>query len=214
MVRDRANEEKRLLESGVSVLGIDADASVVDSLLEFLGLIRKWSGSYNLVAPGDLQDLVARHILDSLTIQPFLANGPLLDVGTGAGFPGVPLAILNRQLEVTLVDSAGKKIRFLNHVGRSLGLVNIHPVNRRIERFSPGLEFSTITCRAFSSLRAFVESIRHLAGPETKLMAMKGKYPDEELSGLPDWINVASIEALSVPGLRAERHLVMMTVSA
>ncbi len=211
---DRFDKQSGQLGEGLRRLGVNAGPEETSALLAYLHLVRQWTVTYNLVSAGDRDDLVTRHLLDSLAIQSFLAPGHLLDVGTGAGFTGVPLAILNPQLEVTLVDSAGKKIRFLNHVRRSLELVNIHPVNRRIERFSPDLEFSTITCRAFSSLRAFVESVRHLARPETKLLAMKGKYPEEELTGLPGWINVASIEALSVPGLRAERHLVMMTVAA
>ena len=213
MVPGLADKDRGQLESGISRLGIETTQGQTGQLLAYLELIRRWSAGYNLVSAGELNELVTRHLLDSLAIRPFIGPGRLLDVGSGAGFPGVPLAVLGPGLEVTLLDSSGKKVRFLGHVRRSLGLANIHPVHERIESFSPGLEFSTITSRAFSSLRTFVESTRHLARPETQLLAMKGKYPHEEMSNLPDWGSVRCVEALEVPGLHAQRHLVVMHVS-
>lgn len=164
------------------------------------------------MAPGDLDDLYTRHLLDSLAILPYLADGPLLDVGSGAGLPGLPLAIARPGLEVTLLDSAGKKARFLRHCVRTLGLDNVEVVSARVENFQPGVEFGTITARAFSALTAFAEAVRHLSGPKTRLLAMKGKRPGEEINDLPDWVRVDSVQPLEVPGLAAQRHLVLMSV--
>ncbi len=157
---------------------------------------------------------MTRHLLDSLSIRPWVRSGSLLDVGSGAGFPGLPLAILDPGMPVTLLDSAGKKVRFLRHVVRSLGLANVELVHSRIERFSPAREFSNITSRAFSSLPAFAEAVRHVAGADTRLLAMKGKHPQQELDGLPDWVAVEAVHRIEVPGLGAERHVVLMSLTA
>jgi len=137
----------------------------------------------------------------------------LLDVGTGAGLPGLPLAIIKPEMEVTLIDSAGKKIRFIRHVGRTLELTNIHPLHQRVEDLDAGTSFANITSRAFASLKEFAEAVRSCADASTRLLAMKGVYPEKELEELPDWVNVQSVEALIVPYLHAERHLVLMSVS-
>lgn len=199
-------------EAGLAKLGIEASPEQLDRLARYLKQLRKWNAAYNLVASGDLEHLYARHLLDSLSILPFLEKGPLLDLGSGAGLPGLPLAIMQADTHVTLLDSAGKKARFLRHVVRSLGLDRVEVVQQRIECFSPALEFSTITARAFSSLRVFAEAVRHVAGPDTRLLAMKGRYPTEELDDLPDWIAAAPVHRLEVPGLAAERHLVLMSL--
>ena len=207
------HSERIKLESGLDRLGLDVQDSAVDGLLTFMDLLKEWSGTYNLVAPGERGFLLARHILDSLSIAPFLQAGSLLDAGTGAGLPGLPLAIINPDMEVTLVDSAGKKIRFIRHVGRALKLTNIHPLHQRVESQADGEVFSNITSRAFASLNDFVEAVRPYAGESSRLLAMKGAHPGKELEELPGWINVDSIEQLTVPYLHAERHLVIMSVS-
>ncbi len=207
-------DERRLLESGLDVLGLAPADGEIDRLLGHLALIRKWSGAYNLVAPGELEHLVTRHTLDSLGILPHVGPGPLLDVGTGAGFPGMPLAIARPGQDHWLVDSAGKKIRFLANAARELGLDNVHATHGRVERFSPAVEFSTITSRAFSSLTLFAETVRHLAGPATRLLAMKGRLDPAELDALPDWARLDGDPIrLLVPGLGAERHLVIMRLA-
>ena len=144
---------------------------------------------------------------------PWLQPGSLLDVSTGAGLPGLPLAIIKPEMEVTLIDSAGKKIRFIRHVGRTLALANIHPLHQRVEELPGGTSYANITSRAFASLRDFAEAVRSCAGPSTRLLAMKGAYPENELEELPAWVNVQSVEALTVPYLHAERHLVLMSVT-
>ena len=194
-------------------LGLSVSSDVVADLLTFMSLLKEWSGTYNLVAPRERDFLLTRHLLDSLSIANWLQEGSLLDVGTGAGLPGLPLAIIDPQREVTLVDSAGKKIRFIRHVGRALKLENIHPVHGRIEEWEQAGDYANITSRAFSSLKDFVGAVRPFADQSTRLLAMKGVFPHKELEELPDWVNVQSVEPLTVPYLHAERHLVLMSVS-
>ena len=158
--------------------------------------------------------MITGHLLDSLAILPWVGEGRLLDAGTGAGLPGVPLAVANPRLDVTLLDSAGKKIRFLNHVRRELQLGNMTPVQERLESFMPELGFDVVVSRAFADLASFIRAAVHLLGPTTRLLAMKGRYPDAELRELPDGVRVQSVEELSVPGLQQERHLVIMSVIA
>jgi len=205
--------ERIKLESGLDRLGLDVPPEAIDNLLGYMDLLKEWSGTYNLVAPRERGFLLARHILDSLSISRYLQPGSLLDVGTGAGLPGLPLAIVKPDMNVTLVDSAGKKIRFIRHVGRTLKLTNIQPLHQRIEELANGGTFANITSRAFASLKDFAEAVRPCADPSSQLLAMKGAYPEKELEELPDWINVQTVEPLTVPYLHAERHLVIMSAS-
>ena len=208
------NDSERIkLESGVARLGLDVPSAVIDNLLAYMELLKEWSGTYNLVASRERGFLLARHILDSLSVAPWLVPGALLDVGTGAGLPGLPLAIVKPEMEVSLLDSAGKKIRFIRHVGRTLKLSNIHPLNQRVEELGQEQVFANITSRAFSSLKDFAKAVRPCAGETTRLLAMKAAYPHEELEELPHWANLISVEELKVPYLHAERHLVIMSVS-
>lgn len=202
------------LESGLDRLGLDISSDAVDKLLTYMNLLKEWSGTYNLVAPREREFLLTRHLLDSLSIAPWLQPGSLLDVGTGAGLPGLPLAIIDPDREVTLIDGAGKKIRFIRHVGRTLKLSNIHPLHQRVEELTESKKYANITSRAFASLREFAEAVRPCADQSTRLLAMKGVYPDKELKELPDWVNVQSVEPLTVPFLHAERHLVLMSISS
>lgn len=202
------------LRAGLSELRIPVpSAGQVDALVSYLLLLERWNRAYNLTSVKDPGQMVTRHLLDSLSVAPWV-RGPLLDAGTGAGLPGIPLAVMLPHVEVTLLDSSGKKVRFLNHVCRELGLENARPVQERLESFSPGVVFGDIVSRAFSGLAAFARAARRLAGPTTQLLAMKGRYPSEELADLPDWIRVRSVEKLAVPGLQEERHLVIMSVIA
>lgn len=206
--------ERIKLESGMDRLGLNVPSGAVDKLLTYMNLLKEWSGTYNLVAPREREFLLTRHLLDSLSIAPWLQPGSLLDVGTGAGLPGLPLAIIDPDREVTLIDGAGKKIRFIRHVGRTLKLSNIHPLHQRVEELTESKKYANITSRAFASLREFAEAVRPCADQSTRLLAMKGVYPDKELKELPDWVNVQSVEPLTVPFLHAERHLVLMSISS
>lgn len=205
--------ERKRLERGLSAIGLPAEPGQVDALQHHADLIRKWAVAYNLVARGDLDALVERHVLDSLAIHPWLRGDRLLDVGSGAGFPGVPLAIVRPQWRFTLLDSAGKRIRFLRQVVRTLELDNVKVVQCRAEEYVTRHAIDTIISRAFSSLTLFAQRVRHLSGPETRVVAIKGRVPEEELSELPEWVSVNAIEAYDVPGLHAERHVVIMSLS-
>jgi len=201
------------LESGLARLELDVSSDVIGKLLLYMDLLKEWSGTYNLVAPRERDFLLTRHLLDSLSIAAWLQPGTLLDVGTGAGLPGLPLAIIEPDREVTLLDSAGKKIRFIRHVGRTLSLENIHPMHQRIDELAVTGAYANITSRAFASLSEFARMVRVCADHSTLLLAMKGVYPEQELEELPDWVNVQSVEPLTVPYLHAERHVVLMSIS-
>ena len=191
---------------------LNLDEGQEEALLSYLDLLQRWNKTYNLTAVRDPRRMITRHILDSLAIFEWVGKGRLLDAGTGAGLPGVPLAIAAPELEVTLLDSAGKKVRFLNHVKRELALQNITPVQDRLESYEPDITFDSLVSRAFSDLAAFADAARHLVRPATRLLAMKGRYPDTELRGLPDDVRVDSVEKLRVPGLQEDRHLVIMSI--
>ena len=179
-------------------------------MLAFADELRRWSRTYNLTAVREPEAIVTRHLLDSAALLPHLEGRLLLDVGTGAGLPGVPLAILRPELRVTLLDAVGKKIRFLEHVKRALPLDNIEPVHARVEDWQPGVMFDTVTCRAVGPLADTAQAVRHLLAPGARLLAMKGRRPDEELDALPDWLEVAGVQPLEIPDLHETRHLVIM----
>ncbi|MGD9020166.1 MAG: 16S rRNA (guanine(527)-N(7))-methyltransferase RsmG [Lysobacterales bacterium] len=208
---DQRSEQIKL-ESGLARLGLDAPPGAVEQLLEFMTLLREWSGAYNLVSPGERAHLLARHVLDSLSIAPYLGNGPLLDIGTGAGLPGLPLAIIRPGMPAWLLDSAGKKIRFVAHVARTLALDNVYPVCARAGEVLHDKVFAAITARAFASLADFARAARPHCGAQTRLLAMKGGYPEQEIAALPNWLEVEAVHALDVPYLHAERHLVIMSL--
>jgi 16S rRNA (guanine527-N7)-methyltransferase len=188
------------------------DEEQVEALLRYLDLLQRWNRTYNLTAVRDPAEMVTRHLLDSLVVLQWVPPGRLLDAGAGAGLPGLPLAIARPALEVILLDSAGKKVRFLNQVRRELGLENIHPVQARLERYRPEHALDAIISRAFATLVDFAEAARHLAG-SAPLLAMKGRYPEKELAALPADVIVDSVTRLDVPGLQEDRHLVIMSVS-
>ena len=191
-----AESLERRLTSGLEVLGLTLDDEQQAALLAFIDELQRWNRSYNLTAVRDPLDMVTRHLLDSLAVLPWVGEGPLLDAGTGAGLPGVPLAIARPRLQVTLLDSAGKKVRFLGHVKRQLSLANVHPLQARLESAELAHLPDTIISRAFSSLAAFAAAARHLAQKPLTLLAMKGRYPGGELQELPAWVRVESIEKL------------------
>jgi len=199
------------LQAGLRQLGLDEAEKIAPGLLAYLDLLQRWNRSYSLTAIRDPREMVSRHLLDSLAVLPWIKGFRLLDAGSGAGLPGLPLAIVRSDMQVTLVDSVGKKIRFLNHAVRELGLNNVTPVQVRLESFHPQAPFDTIISRAFSSLAAFARAARHLAAG-ARLLAMKGRFPEGELDDLPDWVRVDSVEKLAVPGLQEDRHLVIMSV--
>jgi 16S rRNA (guanine527-N7)-methyltransferase len=201
------------LAQGLDTLGQPLDAARQAKLLAYVGLLQRWNRTYNLTAVRDPLDMVTRHLLDSLAILPFVGDGPLLDAGSGAGLPGVPLAVARPELQVTPLDSAGKKVRFLEHVRRELRLDNLHPVQSRLEAFAPPQPFAAVVSRAFASLADFAAAVRAMTAGDAappRLLAMKGRLPQAELEALPGDVRVEAVERLAVPGLQEDRHLVIM----
>ena len=195
------------LAAGLEALGLPA--ALAAPLLAYLALLARWNATYNLTAIRDPRDMVAKHLLDSLAMQPFVRGlRTLADLGTGPGLPGIPLAIATPALQVTLVESNGKKARFLREAARQLGLGNVQVAESRIEAFRPGTHFDAITARALATLPLILELGGHLPGPAGRLLAMKGVVPDEEIATLPAGWRLAAVHPLRVPGLDAERHLV------
>jgi len=190
----------------------EQDPSRVSLLEAYLKELQRWNRAYSLTAIDDPAQMVIRHVLDSLSVAPWV-HGRVLDVGSGAGLPGIPLAIMDPELDVTLLDSTAKKVRFLSHAARVLKLQNVESVQVRIEDFESLAPFDTIVARAFSNLAELANATRHLLGPRSRLLAMKGKRPDDEIAGLPDWMGVEAVEKLAVPGLHEERHLVIMSLN-
>lgn len=175
---------------------------------QYIDLLLKWNKAYNLTAITDPDEIASKHIADSLIISPFLNGNKIIDIGTGAGLPGIPLAIVNPDKHFTLLDSNGKKIRFLKHVKQQLGLNNVTPVQARVEQFQPEQCFSSVLSRAFASICDMLRGSEHLACADGRFLAMKGAEPTEELEQLPAGFTLEHIHPLSVTGLRAERCLV------
>lgn len=176
-------------------------------LFHYLSLLNKWNAAYNLTAIRDLDSMISKHLLDSLAIIPWLKGSRILDVGTGAGLPGIPLAIAQPDRQFTLLDSNGKKVRFLQEVKRHLSLNNLEVVQFRVENYHPDQGFDTVTSRAFSSLEQMVHWTQHLIAKQGIWLAMKGRCPDEELAALKYPYRV---ESYTVQGIEGERCCVLI----
>lgn len=198
-----------LLTDGLARLHLVLEQRQIEQLIRYLNLIVKWNRVHNLTAIRDPLSMVSLHILDSLATARFLKVGSILDVGTGAGLPGIPLAIVNPDSKVTLIDTSSKKTAFLTQAISELRLDNVVVVNARVQQWHGG-PFDAIVSRAFSELRDFVAVSHHLLGPEGLFVAMKGVHPRVEIDELPQAYVVKKVEALEVPGVNAERHLVMI----
>ncbi|MGV8991979.1 MAG: 16S rRNA (guanine(527)-N(7))-methyltransferase RsmG [Thiobacillus sp.] len=207
------------LAAGVAALGLTLPEGAEARLLAYLALLDKWNRVYNLTAVRDVERMVRHHLLDSLATVPYFQGGRpdlvrVLDVGSGGGLPGIPLAIARPELQVTLIDSIAKKTAFLLQAKTELGLANLQVVTGRVEDFKPETKFDVITSRAFSDLKEFVTLTRHLLSPTGHWLAMKGLMPHEELISLPDWVKVSANHMLAVPGLEASRHLIVLELAA
>jgi 16S rRNA (guanine527-N7)-methyltransferase len=227
--------DQQQLAAGVAALALALPDGAEAKLLVYLALLDKWNRVYNLTAVRDTGRMVSHHLLDSLAAvatfdalgverspspQPSLLQGEganampktikVLDVGSGGGLPGIPLAIARPELQVTLIDSIAKKTAFLLQAKTELGLDNLTVVTGRVEDFHPQVGFDIITSRAFSDLREFATLTRHLLNPGGRWLAMKGLMPHEEIGLLPDWASVSANIELAVPGLEASRHLIVL----
>ena len=197
------------LEQGIDALGLRLPADAVGRLLDYLALLERWNAAYNLTAIRDPAEMVTRHLLDALAILPYVQGDTLADLGTGPGLPGISLAIATPGRQVLLVDSNGKKVRFLREAIRALKLEGVRAVQSRVEDVEG--QFDCITARAFASLADMLGWGGHLLAPQGIWLAMKGKAPDEELPGVPAAFAVRGIHPLRVPGLEtSERHLVVL----
>ncbi|MEY2168896.1 MULTISPECIES: 16S rRNA (guanine(527)-N(7))-methyltransferase RsmG [unclassified Rhodanobacter] len=196
------------LEQGVAALGLTLPVGAAERLLDYQALLERWNAAYNLTAIRDPAEMVTRHLLDSLAILPYVQGETLADLGTGPGLPGIPLAIAAPGRQILLVDSNGKKVRFLREAIRALQLDGVRAVQSRVEDVEG--TFDCITARAFASLADMLGWGGHLLAPGGVWLAMKGKAPDEELPGVPSGFAVRGIHALAVPGLDAERSLVVL----
>jgi len=196
------------LERGMAALGASLPDGAVERLLDYRELLERWNAAYNLTAIRDDREMVARHLLDSLAILPYVHGRSLADLGTGPGLPGIPLAIAEPAREVLLVDSNGKKVRFLREAIRSLKLGNARALQSRVEEVEG--TFECITARAFASLADMLGWGGHLLAPNGVWLAMKGRHPAEELDGVPQGFRVEAIHALTVPDVEGERHLVVI----
>ena len=200
------------LKQGATLLNVAISDTQQAQLLAYLALLNKWNKAYNLTAVRDPAEMVSRHLLDSLSVVPYVAQGGSrwLDVGSGGGMPGVPLAILFPERSFTLLDSNGKKTRFLTQVKLELKLANLEVVHSRVEQFRPDQPYTGITSRAFSSLSDFADWTRHLGNLDTRWLAMKGVQPDDELQALPADFQLERCLVLKVPGCQGQRHLLIL----
>lgn len=196
------------LERGIDALGLKLPAEAVPRLLDYQELLLRWNAAYNLTAVRDPAEMISRHLLDSLSILPHLAGRTLADLGTGPGLPGIVLAIAAPGREILLVDSNGKKVRFLREAIRSLKLEGVRAVQSRVEEVEGS--FDCITARAFASLADMLQWGGHLLAPEGIWLAMKGKQPDDELAGIPPDFALRDTHELKVPGVPGERHLLVL----
>lgn len=203
---------KPLLARGARELGLELAVEVQQKLLAFIDLLAKWNQTYNLTAVRDPEQMVARHLLDSLSILPHLDAPRALDIGTGAGLPGIPLALARPELGLTLLDSNSKKIRFITQAVHELGLNNVEVVHARVENFVPPERFPVLVARAFDAIPDMLARIRHLAVPGGRLFAMKGVYPRDEIAALGDRYPAPQVKTLKVPGLDAARHLIIISL--
>jgi 16S rRNA (guanine527-N7)-methyltransferase len=198
------------LERGQEAMGVALSAGQREKLLAYLALLYKWNRTYRLTAVHARDQAISRHLLDSLSILPFIPQGRLLDVGSGGGAPGIPLAIARPDLMVTLLDGNAKKAAFLRQAAIELELTNVSVHGGRVEQYHPEIGFSAVVSRAFAELADFVAMSRHLPAAEGIWLAMKGVRPEEEIDRLPEWVCVEAVYSLVVPGIGAARHLIIM----
>ena len=196
------------LAAGLAELSIPLSEEAQRKLLAFRDLLLKWNKTYNLTALRDPEQAISHHLLDSLAILPHIGTGSLLDVGSGGGLPGIPLAIARPELSVSMVDTVQKKATFLQQASIELGLKNVSVYHARVEEMQG--QYAQISSRAFAEIGLFIDLTRHLLAPGGRWLAMKGIRPDDELKTLPADIAVEAIVPLTVPGLAAERHLIIL----
>lgn len=199
-----------LLRRGLEALALPLDDKTQQQLLRFLDLLAHWNRAYNLTAVRDPQEMVTLHLLDSLTVLPHLHGTRVLDVGTGAGLPGIPLALARPELDVTLLDGNAKKIRFVTQACLELPVRNAHPVHARVEKYAATEKFDTLITRAVGPVADLLKQAAHLCAPGGRFVVMKGELPMHEINALPAGFRVVTATPVRVPGLDAARHLIVL----
>ena len=203
-------DNKQKLQQGLQAMGLSLNTAQQLLLLEYVSLLKKWNSTYNLTALRDEATMISHHVLDSLTLLPYVENAQtLMDVGSGGGMPGIPTAICRPDLQITLLDSNTKKTTFLQQAVIELGLSNVTVASGRVEAMHDK-KVDVVTSRAFAELGDFIALTKHLLNDSGYWAAMKGVYPYEEIAHLPEQIEVVQVDKLAVPGLDAERHMVVM----
>lgn len=200
--------ERELLTAGALESGLSLSPAALIKLLSIVDELERANASFNLTAIRDRDSMLRKHVLDSLSVQPFLRGRRVADVGTGAGFPGLPLAVVNPDRHFGLIESTGKKARFVMQTAAVVGLGNVEVLNTRAETYRPAQPYDTVVARALSSLADFVAYAGHLCSADGRLLAMKGRRPDAEIAAVPRSFRVVAVHRLTVPGLDGERHLV------
>ncbi|MGD8118100.1 16S rRNA (guanine(527)-N(7))-methyltransferase RsmG [Vibrio sp. TRT 29B02] len=200
------------LDSLIAQTTLEVSEQQRDQLVGYVEMLNKWNKAYNLTSVRDPQEMLIKHIMDSIVVSTHLQGSSFVDVGTGPGLPGIPLSIMNPDKQFVLLDSLGKRIRFIKQVLHELKIENVTPVQSRVEEYQPEELFDAVLSRAFASMTDMVEWCHHL--PKTDggcFLALKGQLPQSEIEQLPEWCSVTDIKALSVPQLEGERHLVILS---
>jgi 16S rRNA (guanine(527)-N(7))-methyltransferase RsmG len=200
--------QHELLANGARELRLDLGEEKRARLIQLVDLLEAGNARFNLTAIRDRLGMLQKHVLDSLSVQPYLRGSRIADVGTGAGFPGLPLAIANPERRFTLIEATGKKARFVGETAAQLALDNVEVVHERAEKYRPSELFDGVVARALASLADFTGYAGHLTAPQGRLVAMKGRRPDDEIAALPRAYRLIAVHRLKVPGLDDERHLV------
>lgn len=207
-------EERARLDEGARALGLELEPAALARLTALLDELTRWNRSYNLTAITDRERMLTHHVLDSLAIHADLRGERVADVGTGAGFPGLPLAIVDAARHYTLIDSNNKKVRFVAHAARMLELPHVTAVHARVESMAPGEPFDTVVARAFAALPKILEQVAPLCGASTRVLAMKGRLPEDEIAAIPPGWRTIEARPLTVPGLSEARSLVVLVPEA
>ena len=201
------SEVRRQLDDGLAKLSLGGHEGLAATLADYLELLQRWNETYNLTAVRQPEEMVPKHVMDSLSVLPFVGGGRVLDVGTGAGLPGLVLAAASPGQSFVLLDSSGKKTRFVEHAARRLGLDPVEVVRGRAEEYEDARGFEFVVSRAFASLEDFIAAAGHLLAPDGRLVAMKGAIPEDELAELPRGWRLLGIHRVDVPGLDGARHV-------
>jgi len=198
------------IQKGAQTMGVDLPETTIQKLVDYLALLQKWNKAYNLTAIRDVDQMIALHLIDSLSTIPYIQGDKIIDVGTGPGLPGMVLAICFPEKSFTLLDSNGKKTRFLTQVKMELAVNNVTVANERVEQHAFAGEYDHVISRAFASIQDMINWTLPLPKQDGNFLAMKGIYPEQEIQELPAEVYVDTVHSLTVPHVDAERHLVVM----